>query len=93
VADDSAPIGARGGSRRAVRYVRLTGGWALLAVGVGLLPLPAPGAAFLLLGLAVLGREVAWARRVRERILNALGRRRGRLPLGAPVPVREVRGP
>jgi uncharacterized protein (TIGR02611 family) len=84
---DSAPD--RTGYPRAVRYVRLIAGWALLVVGISLLPLPGPGAALLLLGLAVLEPEAAWARRLRERLL-ALFRRRRQVP----VPARDgLRGP
>jgi hypothetical protein len=87
---DSAPD--RTARSRALRYVRLTAGWTLLVAGVGLLPLPGPGTALVLLGLAVLGPEVAWARRLRERLLARLRRRR--LPVAAAVPVRDGgRGP
>lgn len=87
MAEAGTPNGC-GNRTRAVRYMRLAGGWVLLVVGIGLLPLPGPGAAFLLLGLAVLGRDAPWARRLRERILALLCRRRRQVPVAAPAAVR-----
>jgi hypothetical protein len=46
----------------------MAGGWVLLAVGVLLLVLPGPGIPLVILGLALLSRDVPWARRLRERI-------------------------
>ncbi len=53
---------------RARRYATLSVGWALLVAGGLLLFLPGPGLPLVLGGLAVLGREAAWARRLRERV-------------------------
>ena len=39
-------------------------GFGTLAIGLALTPTPAPSALVILLGLAVLAREYAWARRV-----------------------------
>ncbi len=58
-----------------VRYLTLGAGWGLLACGAVLLVLPGPGLALILGGLALLGREVAWARRLRGRIESAVARR------------------
>jgi uncharacterized protein (TIGR02611 family) len=38
------------------------GGWALVVVGIILIPLPGPGWLVVGIGLLVLGREVRWAR-------------------------------
>ena len=47
--------------------VALVGGL-LVAVGVVLLVLPGPGIPLIVLGLAVLGAEFAWARRTLDRV-------------------------
>jgi hypothetical protein len=59
------------------RTVRLAAGWSLLVVGGLLLVLPGPGIPLLLVGLALLSRDVPWARRLRERVLR-------RFPWGGP---------
>ncbi|HQR29275.1 MAG TPA: PGPGW domain-containing protein [Anaeromyxobacteraceae bacterium] len=59
------------------RTVRVAAGWALLVVGVLLLVLPGPGIPLLVLGLALLSRDVPWARRLRERVVERLSRARG----------------
>ncbi len=50
------------------RRATLVAGWSLVVVGTALLVLPGPGVPLLLGGLALLGREQAWARRVRARL-------------------------
>jgi hypothetical protein len=65
-------------------YGTLLAGWALLTAGVVLLFLPGPGLPLLLGGLALLGREAAWARRLRKRIEAKLFRR---APVGEATPV------
>ncbi|MBS1108377.1 MAG: putative transrane protein [Anaeromyxobacteraceae bacterium] len=50
------------------RIVRLAGGWVLLVVGALLLVLPGPGIPLVILGLALLSRDVPWARRLRQRV-------------------------
>ncbi len=82
-----------GARRRAVRCLTLASGWTLLAAGAVLLVLPGPGFPLLLLGLAVLGREASWARRLRHRVLARLRRGRDQVPLAtpAPVPARDAR--
>lgn len=42
-------------------------GWALLGAGAALLALPGPGIPLVLAGLALLGRERPWARRLHQR--------------------------
>lgn len=54
------PAGEPGRSLR--RLANLIGGWALVVVGVILIPLPGPGWLVVGIGLLVLGREVRWAR-------------------------------
>ena len=44
------------------RLANLVGGWALVAVGIVLIPLPGPGWLVVGIGLVVLSREVRWAR-------------------------------
>jgi hypothetical protein len=46
------------------RFVRVVGGWALLAVGAALLVLPGPGLLVIAAGLALLATEYAWAARL-----------------------------
>jgi Flp pilus assembly protein TadB len=76
------------------RYATLAAGWTLLVVGVALLVLPGPGVPLIIAGLAVLGREVEWARRLRTRIEERFARfrRRGqRAPVpGVPLTARKV---
>jgi len=57
----SKPAGdRRGPSLR--RLANLIGGWALVVVGIILIPLPGPGWLVVGIGLLILGREVRWAR-------------------------------
>lgn len=67
---------ARGG---VWRLVRIACGFLLLALGVVGLFLPVlQGVLLLLAGLAVLGRDLPWARSVTDRLTNALRRRQKR---------------
>lgn len=61
----------------AARTFRLAAGWALLVVGGLLLVLPGPGIPLVLVGLALLSRDVPWARRLRERVLHRFPWARG----------------
>jgi len=54
--------------RQAKRLVRVVVGFTLLIVGVALLVLPGPGWVTIFLGLALLGAEFAWARRLLDRL-------------------------
>lgn len=54
---------ARSGRRAAV----VVAGFALLALGVVLIPLPGPGALVIFAGLALLAREFVWAERLLHR--------------------------
>jgi uncharacterized protein (TIGR02611 family) len=51
-----------GEHRQIRRLANLVGGWALVVVGIILIPLPGPGWLIVGIGLLVLGREVRWAR-------------------------------
>jgi hypothetical protein len=57
------------------RVGTLAAGWTLLLAGTVLLVLPGPGIPLMLAGLALLGRELAWARKLRERIQAKIFRR------------------
>ncbi len=50
------------------RYLRIFGGFALLALGVVLLVGPGPGWLVILLGLGLLAVDFVWARRLLDRI-------------------------
>ncbi|MFL5299539.1 MAG: PGPGW domain-containing protein [Anaeromyxobacteraceae bacterium] len=69
-------------TRRAIRYATLAGGWALLVAGFLMLFLPGPGLAAILGGLALLGREAPWARRLDHRIRARLRLCRSQGPRG-----------
>jgi hypothetical protein len=50
------------------RMVRIAGGSTLLVAGTAMLVLPGPGILTIAAGLALLEKDVAWARRVTERV-------------------------
>lgn len=87
--DHARPPNGRG---RARRLAALVAGWTLLAAGGALLVLPGPGIPLVLAGLALLGRELRWARRAHEGLVArlrrardaALGRRGGGVARGRP---------
>jgi Putative transmembrane protein (PGPGW) len=81
----SAKTNERSSRRHAERYATLAAGWTLLAVGAVLLVLPGPGFPLVLGGLALLGRELSWARRLRRRIEAKV--RRQPPPAATPPPV------
>ena len=54
--------------RQAKRLVRVVVGFTLLIVGAALLVLPGPGWVTIFLGLAMLGAEFTWARRLLDRL-------------------------
>lgn len=65
---------------RPVRVVlALSVGSTILAVGVALLVLPGPGIAVIILGLAVLATEFAWARRLLHRTKHHVNKATSRL--------------
>lgn len=49
-------------------------GWSLLVAGTALLVLPGPGLPVLVAGLALLGKDQPWARRLLERLKDQGGR-------------------
>ncbi|MBW3667374.1 MAG: PGPGW domain-containing protein [Actinobacteria bacterium] len=57
------------------RMVRIAGGSSLLVAGTAMLVLPGPGLLTIAAGLAVLARDVAWARRASQRIRSLRPRR------------------
>lgn len=50
------------------RVVRIAGGSTLLVAGTAMLVLPGPGLVTIAAGLALLAKDVAWARRASQRI-------------------------
>jgi uncharacterized protein (TIGR02611 family) len=68
------PIGAGGTVvetlRQAKRIVKIVVGFTLLLIGIVLLVLPGPGWLTILLGLALLAAEFAWAKRLLDRLKN-----------------------
>lgn len=54
---------ARSGRRAAI----VVGGFALLALGIALIPLPGPGFLVIIAGLALLAKEFVWAERLLHR--------------------------
>jgi hypothetical protein len=67
----------------ALRWAVLVGGWALLVSGALLLVLPGPGLPLVVAGLALLGRESPWARRLCDRLRAQLARLRRQPPARA----------
>ncbi len=59
---------------RAYRIVFAAAGFAVLVVGVVLIPLPGPGWLIIAAGLAMLALEFAWAAKLLERVLARLER-------------------
>jgi hypothetical protein len=64
--------------------IRLAG-WGLIAIGLALIPLPGPGLAVVIAGIAVLARESPRARRLLERLRNATPGGRSSKPGPDPV--------
>ena len=56
--------------RQAKRIVKIVVGFTLLLIGIVLLVLPGPGWLTILLGLALLAAEFAWAKRLLDRLKN-----------------------
>lgn len=51
-----------------VRLARISVGIAITIVGIIMLPLPGPGLVIIAFGLAVLAKDVPWARRIQNRV-------------------------
>jgi uncharacterized protein (TIGR02611 family) len=60
--------------QRIKRVVKAVIGFTLLAIGVVLLVTPGPGWVVILAGLAILGAEFLWARRLLDRLKSGAGR-------------------
>jgi len=52
----------------AKRWLKMTGGFALLILGAAMLLLPGPGVLTIVVGLAILSTEFLWARLLLDRI-------------------------
>lgn len=63
-----------------VRVVRIVAGTFLVVVGVALLVLPGPGVVVILAGLSLLAVDVAFARRLRDVLIERTGRATGFIP-------------
>ncbi len=50
------------------RAARIAGGYALLGAGTAMLVLPGPGVLAILGGLALLEKDIPWAKRMTDRI-------------------------
>jgi uncharacterized protein (TIGR02611 family) len=50
------------------RMLKIAGGFALLPIGVVMLPLPGPGWLVIFLALAILAGEFVWARNLMDRL-------------------------
>jgi hypothetical protein len=61
-----------------IRIARVLGGFILIIAGLAMLVLPGPGVLTILGGLALIGQEFEWARRIVDRVksmvANVLGR-------------------
>jgi uncharacterized protein (TIGR02611 family) len=60
--------------KHARRLIVLVVGVTILAAGVAMIVLPGPAIVVIPLGLAVLGTEFIWARRLMRRVKNAIKR-------------------
>jgi len=56
------------GLQHAKRVIKIVMGFTVLAAGVAMLVLPGPGIVTIMLGLAILGAEYVWARRLLDRM-------------------------
>jgi hypothetical protein len=86
--------GGRSWSRLARKIVVAVVGFSVLGLGIALIVLPGPAVVVIPLGLAILGKEFLWARRLLRPILRLLSwlklrARRRRVP---PVPLDGVGG-
>jgi hypothetical protein len=57
------------------RVARLAGGFTLLGAGTAMLVLPGPGILAILGGLALLERDLPWAKRVTDSLRSRTGRK------------------
>jgi len=60
--------------KHARRLIVLVVGVTILAAGVAMIVLPGPAVVVIPLGLAILGTEFIWARRLMRRVKNAIKR-------------------
>ena len=58
------------GLQHAKRLVKIVIGFTVLAGGVAMLVLPGPGILTIMAGLAILGAEFLWARRLLDKMKN-----------------------
>jgi uncharacterized protein (TIGR02611 family) len=68
------------------RWLKIVAGFALLPVGVVMLPLPGPGWLVIFLALAILAGEFVWARRLMDYLKEVASRfdPRNKKPEGDP---------
>lgn len=60
--------------KRALRVLKIVGGFLLLGAGIAMIALPGPGWLTVFAGLAILAAEFVWARRLLDRLKDQAGR-------------------
>jgi hypothetical protein len=61
-----------------IRIARVLGGFILIIAGMAMLVLPGPGVLTILGGLALIGQEFEWARRIVDRVKSMVATVLGR---------------
>jgi hypothetical protein len=61
-----------------IRIARVLGGFILIIAGLAMLVLPGPGVLTILGGLALIGQEFEWARRIVDRVKSMVATVLGR---------------
>ena len=81
-------------SHIAVRVVKIIGGFALVALGIVLMPLPGPGWAIVAGGLALLATEFEWANRLLQHVRRSMPGvpEDGKIPLSSWISMAVVMG-
>lgn len=59
--------------KHARRVLVIIGGFTVLLIGLAMIVLPGPGVVVIILGLAILGTELVWARRILKKLKATVG--------------------
>ncbi len=59
--------------KHARRVLVIIGGFTVLLIGIAMIVLPGPGVVVIILGLAILGTELVWARRILKKLKATVG--------------------